>query len=296
MEKWRTHVSSSKYLLGQIKDVPFSLMNGLVKAHFQFAAFILDLLGRINEIFQVKYAFVNYCWECLVSLHNFLVCELGKIERGDFSRFPFIGQNAESRPQFVTILKHLILNLTVRFFNVSFSLNKKKMRRFLDYGQAKIMPGAPTDGRERCGISPLLDVFKVRQTLVPGHLSNGLSHLGLSEDWAILDGFLTDSRDEFLRQAVQRAMSLGEKDKKLRQFLHVPITHNLLDGFEIIPRAVLKNLWLLVVRTLTIMPTTFACEQSFSFFKRTIHINMSEETAKIFLNARMGLYKRIYTL
>ena len=115
MEKWRTHVSSSKYPLGQIKDVPFSLMNGLVKAHFQFAAFILDLLGRINEIFQVKYAFVNYCWECLLSLHNFLVCELGKIERGDFSRFPFIGQNAESRPQFVTILKHLILNLVVRF-------------------------------------------------------------------------------------------------------------------------------------------------------------------------------------
>ena len=75
MEKWRTHVSSSKYPLGQIKDVPFSLMNGLVKAHFQFAAFILDLLGRINEIFQVKYAFVNYCWECLLSLHNFLVCE-----------------------------------------------------------------------------------------------------------------------------------------------------------------------------------------------------------------------------
>ena len=37
MEKWRTHVSSSKYPLGKIKDVPFSFMNGLVKAQFQFA-------------------------------------------------------------------------------------------------------------------------------------------------------------------------------------------------------------------------------------------------------------------
>ena len=91
-------------------------------------------------------------------------------------------------------------------------------------------------------------------------------------------------------------MSLGEKDKRLRQFLHVPITYNLLDVFEIFPRAVLKNLWLFVVRTLTIMPTTVACEQSFSYFKRTQHINMSEETAKIFLLARMKLYERSHEL
>ena len=124
--------------------------------------------------------------------------ELWKIENGELTSFPFLADMDENNlSQFTTILKLLILNLTVRFFNVSFSLNKKKIRRFLDYGQAKIMPGAPTDGRERCGISPLLDVFKVRQTLVPGHMSNGLSHLALSEDWAILDGFLTDTLDFF---------------------------------------------------------------------------------------------------
>ena len=59
MEKWMTHVSSSKHLLGQIRDVPLSFKTPLVMAHFRFAAFILDVLGRINEIFQVKYAFVN---------------------------------------------------------------------------------------------------------------------------------------------------------------------------------------------------------------------------------------------
>ena len=45
------------------------------------------------------------------------------------------------------------------------------------------------------------------------------------------------------------------------------------------------------MRNMAIMPTSVACEQSFSYFKRTRHINMGDKTAKFFLFARLNHYE-----
>ena len=124
-DKWAQHISTAKFPLGQIKELPFSFKHPLIDAHFRFAKFILDILGDLNEMFQVRYAFVNNLWDCLVSLHQYLVRELRKIETGDFGDFPYLaGIGEENLGQFVTIMKHLILNLNVRLFSVSFSIDK----------------------------------------------------------------------------------------------------------------------------------------------------------------------------
>ena len=132
-EKWIQHVSTAKHPLGQIKELRLSFKHPLVDAHFRFAKDILDILGDLNELFQVRYAFVNNLWECLVSLHQYLVRELRKIENRDLSGFPYLARiGEENLPQFVVILKHLILNLNVRFFNISFSMDKRVVKPFLD--------------------------------------------------------------------------------------------------------------------------------------------------------------------
>ena len=94
----------------------------------------------------------------------------------------------------------------------------------------------------------------------------------------------------------QRLFLSSDREKELRRLLQTHTTSNLIDVFGVIARSYFPALWRFVVRVLTIMPTTVACEQSFSFFKRTYHHNMGEGTAKIFLMVRLKLYDKSYNL
>ena len=46
----------------------FSFSNNLINATFGFTQFIFDLLGRINTVFQERYATVTELWDIIVSL------------------------------------------------------------------------------------------------------------------------------------------------------------------------------------------------------------------------------------
>ena len=96
------------------------------------------------------------------------------------------------------------------------------------------------------------------------------------------------ARDEVLARTSERLVSLTTRERETMELLQTPSTTNLIDAFHVIDRHQFYNLWRYVVRALTIIPTSVACEQSFSFFKRTIHTKMSEQTSKIFLMARMN--------
>ena len=124
-EKWEQHITSSKHPLGPLKDVQFSFKRPLVNAHFRFALFVLDVLGEINTIFQTKYGFFQNLWEYIPSLGQFLMHKLETIQNGDFGGFTYLAEiPLDTLPQFVSILKHLVTNLSVRFFNISSSLNR----------------------------------------------------------------------------------------------------------------------------------------------------------------------------
>ena len=62
-DKWASHISTPKHPLGEVKDVFFSFTHPLIDAHFQFAFFAFDILGDINTMFQLKYAFILNSWE-----------------------------------------------------------------------------------------------------------------------------------------------------------------------------------------------------------------------------------------
>ena len=103
------------------------------------------------------------------------------------------------------------------------------------------MPGAPVEGRERCGIFPLLDVFNMREALVPLHLSGPLSHLGLGEEWSLVLPVLTACRDNIVMSSYERGNHLSEKEKKLRQDLRIPVKPNLLDVFKLVPENIIPE-------------------------------------------------------
>ena len=165
-EKISNYLESSKHPLGALKDVPFSFTDHLVNAHFDFAFFVLDILGEINTIFQEKYGFVPYLWEYITSLCQFLIGELRKIEGGDLDAFPLLKEVEEGEIcQFTKILKSLILNLEVRFFDISSSLNKKAIKSHLDYDRMAIGRCPAVEDRVVCGVPPVLDVFYVKDVL-----------------------------------------------------------------------------------------------------------------------------------
>ena len=209
LEKWEAYIATPTHPLGVLKDVIFSFQHPLVNAHFRFSLFILDILGDLNTLFQTKYSFVNYFWEYLVVLHQFLVGELRKMEEGDFGRFVFLNSvRNEDRPQFVDIMKHLILNLQVRFYRPSFSLDKRSIKKFLNYDTMSICPEAPIGDCSRCGLSPLFELFNVRQTRSNTQYLSHLVGLRVDEEMDRLVPFFCSDRDLILRKHLKEQKSV----------------------------------------------------------------------------------------
>ena len=294
MGKTRCIIKTS---LGQIKDVLFSFGNELVKAHFEFALVILDILGEINQVYQVKYGFLPYFMDYLASLYGFLKNELGKMIHEDVSGFPCLDRiEMEDIGPFISILKHLITNLTVRFYTISFSLNKRSIRPLLDYENMTVNSQEPVCDPTRCGLPELLRIFGVRHTAIPTELYGTYRVHGLEDEWMRFMDLALGRRDEVWTKTHGHELSLSSKEKNVRQLLQTHVVPNLIDAFGVVERGNFPNLWRFVVRVLTIMPTTVGCEQSFSYFKRTQKINMTEDTAKILLFARLSLYRKQYSL
>ena len=161
---------------------------------------------------------------------------IGKIERGDFSRFPFIGQNAESRPQFVTILKHLILNLVVRFFSVSFSLDKRAVKNFLDYENAAFLNGMPVVDVSRCGVVPLLELFNIKKTETTSNLSLTLPHLGVAQEWENLSGDFDAISPSVATKTNERSATLRRLEREVWNLFETEIPTNIIDVFKVVPK------------------------------------------------------------
>ena len=223
--------------------------------------------------------------------------KLEKIQNGDFGGFTYLAEiPLDTLPQFLSILKHIITNLSVRFFNISASLNRGVVKDYIDYDAMVILRGAPTGDGTRCGLSRLLEVFNMRHITMPIHLLGTFWLHGIEPEWGQFMSRALDRRDRVLVSANQRSVCGTTREKKTMDLLQIQPTPNLIDAFEVIDRENFTNLWRFLVRVHTIIPTTVACEQSFSFFKQTIHINMSDQTAKIFLMARLSHYNYDYNL
>ena len=131
---------------------------------------------------------------------------------------------------------------------------------------------------------------------MPVHLLGTFWLRGIEPEWGCLISRALDRRDQVLLRANQRSDCGTTRDKKMKELLQIQTTPNLTYAFHVVDTPDFPNLWRFLVRVHTIIPTTVACEQSFSFFKRTIHVNMSDQTSKIFWMARLSHYNYDYNL
>ena len=98
------------------------------------------------------------------------------------------------------------------------------------------------------------------------------------------------NRGQIIKESHERRSQLRAVERNIYKELSTTNVPNLLDVFSVIPKEAFPKLWAFVVKFLTVIPTSVACEQSFSYFRRTIHTNMSEETGMVFLFKRLELY------
>ena len=217
-----------------------------------------------------------------------------KLEAGDFGGFTYLSSvRLEDRPQFVKILKHLIVNLQVRFYTPSSSLDKRTVGGFLDYDRVTIRPDVPTGDCSRCGLIPQFKLFNLRQTRQITIDLSRLLGLRLDEEMERLMFFFHDNHGLIMGKTAERTATCTPLEREVRRLLQFPTTTNINDVLCSTEKERYSQLWCFLVRALTIMPTTVECEQSFSYFKRTAHINMSEENAKNLLFTLPNLYETI---
>ena len=112
----------------------------------------------------------------------------------------------ETLKQFIVILKHLILNLRVRFFNISFSLDKRVVKKYLDYENVMIRPEAPVWNCSRCGVAPFLELFNIRRCPVDTQIARKFVDLGVEQEWPGLVRLVLSER-EILRRQVKEEMA-----------------------------------------------------------------------------------------
>ena len=147
-----------------------------------------------------------------------------------------------------------------------------------------------------CGVDKLLDVFSMEFGLAAQHLQGPLFHLGLQEEWVLFMNAVRDRMRLVEAMTNERSGIMSSREMAMVNLLQIRPVPNLVDAFKAVPKDQFPLVWRFLVRTLTILPTTVACEQSFRYLKRTLHANMSETTAKFFLFSRLSLYNYNYDL
>ena len=136
----------------------------------------------------------------------------------------------------------------------------------------------------------------MKDAIVNVHLTGPLSETEIGGEWGWFMRDVLSHRDVIVMAAGERLGPLSSREKDVRTEIQTPPTPSIIDVFGVLIRQNFSLMWRFVVRLLTIMPTTVACEQSFSNLKRTLHSNMGEETAKIFVISRLSLYNSNYEL
>ena len=159
-----------------------------------------------------------------------------------------------------------------------------------------IRPEAPVWNCSRCGVAPFLELFNIRRCPVDTQIARKFVDLGVEQEWPGLVRLVLSERENIETTSERRNGLMLRREKKIRELIGTPTIANLTDVFKIIPKDTFPSTWKFVLRILSIMPTTVSCEQTFSYYKRTIHTNMGEKTAKSFLFARLNLYETSYNL
>ena len=181
----------------------FSFSNNLINATFGFTQFIFDLLGRINTVFQERYATVTEIWDIIVSLKNgdTLVYCINK------RSFPIgleclSGLSANETDDFRTVLTQLKRSLEMRFPCPSRSVD---MRRRQFSNSANNSPtGEQPFQPPPCSVWPLLRLVSLPHDLITNSSLQSVTNEALQKEVRTLSIALAEYRNEITEEHLQR--------------------------------------------------------------------------------------------
>lgn len=247
--------------------------NSFIDAHFHFASFVLERICCLNTQMQEQYSLVHETWESVQSLRRQLETDLVDMERGSFGKFTYVGDLDDvQRGTFVTVLKRLILNINIRFPCINTSIDTRLARHNTN-DALKLNESLLYRMRRSCPFMVLVGIFVFPDDLIKHQMVNEFFLGGRYPEIEAISREIVTKKDEIGRQ-VQTSYQTQQRPTP---------TITLLDVFKVIDRRNYPFLWEVVVKTLTILPTTVSCEQSFSCLKHRLHENMLKETAFCFL-------------
>ena len=159
--------------------------------------------------------------------------------------------------QFISILKCLILNIAVRFYEISASLQKGNINDYLDYEHALIRPGAPIQDRPLCGVDKIFDVYFLIDELVRRHLQEPRADQAVRDEWGQFMGVVAANYGSVEAKSREKMAGFTTREKDVMNILQMKTVPDIIDAFGVVPRDDFLGLWGVVVRLLTIMRQLF---------------------------------------
>ena len=270
-----------QFLRGSKRDVEkyggrvekeFSFSNTLIRATFEFAQFILDLLGTVNTICQERFASIAELWDFVQSLkmkiNTFVEQDLEVFVRG-LNCLAMLSVNEAA--EFHNCLRGFKHCLDERFPCPSKSLDMNGRRHSI---VQRVSSENESSRMNNCSVMPLLDFFTFPHLFVFGfEMSQTSCPPELTEEVTRIVFEMTTKRQQIIDVYNERRVKLSEKAG-----ITVVTQTSLFDVFKVVKRENYPLLWREVVRIDTITPSTVSCERCFSVIKRSLHVNMKAET------------------
>ena len=267
-----------KYGLNVESELSFE--DGWFHSLFLFVKFILEMLGRVNRVFQERYLMIWESWSITQSLKKHIFNVMVRMQHTPPPSFNFlIGIVTEQIGNFISYMQHLLQSISLRFPCPSSSHDMRRMRTSLmiefDQDSTNLNPF-----ELHCSLSESMDIF------VFGQMGDENNNTTLTSPELVDE--IHRMREETIQHGQEISQILEERNGTISASVGfgVEMKMSLQEAFKFIQKERHPLLWRQTQQMKTVIPTTVSCEQSFSVFKHALHHNMKNETVMAIVSSK----------
>ena len=240
---------------------------------FKFSFFILDKIWTLVVQMQHQYTILPLVWTSVERLRNEFVKILDDIHNRRLAGFDYLRFMDETQiVTFENVLKQLILNMHIRFPCPSTGIDTRHARRHTDIHSATLNDAVLKSYMRKCPLFLNVGIFLFPDDLIRRRTINTFFLSGRFPEIPRIASEIIQKEAliwETFHTTTHQNDGSGEQN--------IPVT--LLDVFKVIEPNNFPFLWDVVLKTVTLMPTSVSCEQSFSRLRNKMRENMKMETS-----------------
>ena len=196
------------------------------------------------------------------------------MKRNCFARFEYLTtMNDSQKASFLHVMEMLILNMDIRFPCPAFSLETSLAKRHTDQTSNTLQPAFYKRMQMKCPFAMEVDLFFFPDQFIKCRQINPWFLRQFSEMELLMKEIVENERMVVKKTTASKQDGQDVKDSII----------DLSDVFKCVDKGKYPELWDIFLRTMTYIPTSVSCEQSFSILKRRLHENMKKENAFMFV-------------